>query len=343
MIANCVARPGTPIALNLTGEPAKPVAVTVSVFAPTIVPKVQAGLVAMPPLSEITALEDANDPAPLLTAKVTAMPLTALPWASVTVTEGAVPTTVPTVALCGFPDRTAIRAAAPATPVAVKVTGEPLNPVVVAVSVFAPTIVPKVQAGLVAIPPLSVITEPEDANVPAPLLTAKVTATPLTALPWASVTATDGAVPTAVPTVALCRSPDRNAIRTAAPAVPVAVKVTGEPVSPATVAVSAFAPAVVPKVQSGLLAIPALSVLTAFEEAIDPAPPLTLKVTPTPLTALPCPSVTTTEGAVATAVPTVPLCWSPPFMAMRVATPEATVTGCDSTIVSAGSAVNPST
>ena len=129
----------------------------------------------------------------------------------------------------------------------------------------------------------------------------------------------------------------------ASPGVPVAVKVTGEPVSPATVAVSAFAPAVVPKVQSGLLAIPALSVLTAFEDAIDPAPPLTLKVTPTPLTALPCPSVTTTEGAVATAVPTVPLCWSPPFMAMRVATPEATVTGCDSTIVSAGSAVNPST
>jgi hypothetical protein len=129
----------------------------------------------------------------------------------------------------------------------------------------------------------------------------------------------------------------------ASPGVPVAVKVTGEPVSPATVAVSVFAPAVVPKVQSGLVAIPALSVLTAFEDAIDPAPPLTLKVTPTPLTALPCASVTTTEGAVATAVPTVPLCWSPPFMAMRVATPEATVTGCDSTIVSAGSAVNPST
>jgi hypothetical protein len=134
-----------------------------------------------------------------------------------------------------------------------------------------------------------------------------------------------------------------NANWVAAPAVPVAVKDTGEPVSPATVAVSVFAPAVVPKVQSGLLAIPALSVLTAFEDAIDPAPPLTLKVTPTPLTALPCPSVTTTEGAVATAVPTVALCELPPFMTMRVATPEATVTGCDSTIVSAGSAVNPST
>jgi hypothetical protein len=192
-------------------------------------------------------------------------------------------------------------------------------------------------------PTLSVITAPAEATEPPPSPTVKMTGTPLTVLPCASVTTTEGAVATAVPTVALCRSPDRNAIRTAAPAVPVAVKVTGEPVSPATVAVSAFAPAVVPKVQSGLLAIPALSVLTAFEEAIDPAPPLTLKVTPTPLTALPCPSVTTTEGAVATAVPTVALCELPPFMTMRVATPEATVTGCDSTIVSAGSAVNPST
>jgi hypothetical protein len=216
VITNCVAAPAVPVAVKVTGEPANPVAVAVSVFAPTTVPKVQAGLVAIPTLSVITEPEDANVPAPLLTAKVTATPLTALPCASVTVTEGAVPTTVPTVALCGFPDRTAIRAAAPATPVAVKVTGAPLNPV--AVSVFAPTIVPKVQAGLVAIPPLSVITAPEDANEPPPLPTAKVTGTPLTALPCASVTTTEGAVATAVPTVALCRSPDRTATRVAAPA-----------------------------------------------------------------------------------------------------------------------------
>jgi hypothetical protein len=218
VITNCVATPAVPVAVKVTGEPANPVAVAVSVFAPTTVPKVQAGLVAIPTLSVITEPEDANVPAPLLTAKVTATPLTALPCASVTVTEGAVPTTVPTVALCGFPDRTAIRAAAPATPVAVKVTGEPLNPVAVAVSVFAPTVVPKVQAGLVAIPPLSVITAPEDANEPPPLPTAKVTGTPLTALPCASVTTTEGAVATAVPTVALCRSPDRTATRVAAPA-----------------------------------------------------------------------------------------------------------------------------
>jgi hypothetical protein len=343
VITNCVATPAVPVAVKVTGEPVSPATVAVSVFAPTVVPKVQAGLVAIPALSVTTAPEDTNEPPPLPTAKVTGTPLTALPCASVTTTEGAVATAVPTVALCGFPDRTAIRAAAPATPVAVKVTGEPLNPVAVAVSVFAPTVVPKVQAGLVAIPPLSVITAPEDANEPPPLPTAKVTGTPLTALPCASVTTTEGAVATAVLTVALCRSPDRTAIRVAAPATPVAVKVTGEPLNPVAVAVNRFGPAVVPKVQVGLVAIPPLSVITALEEATEPPPSPTAKVTGTPLTALPCPSVTTTEGAVPTAVPTVARCRLPPFMAMRVATPEATVTGCDSTAVSAGSALNLST
>jgi hypothetical protein len=121
------------------------------------------------------------------------------------------------------------------------------------------------------------------------------------------------------------------------------VKVTGEPLNPVAVAVNRFGPAVVPKVQVGLVAIPPLSVITALEEATEPPPSPTAKVTGTPLTALPCPSVTTTEGAVPTAVPTVALCELPPFMAMRVATPEATVTGCDSTAVSAGSALNLST
>jgi hypothetical protein len=121
------------------------------------------------------------------------------------------------------------------------------------------------------------------------------------------------------------------------------VKVTGEPANPAAVAVSVFPPAVVPKVQAGLVTIPALSVIIALEEATEPPPSPTAKVTATPLTALPCASVTLTEGTVATAVPTVARCWSPPFIAMRVATPEATVTSCDSTTVSTGSALNFST
>jgi hypothetical protein len=93
----------------------------------------------------------------------------------------------------------------------------------------------------------------------------------------------------------------------AAPAVPVAVKVMGEPLRLPLAAVSVFAPAVVPKVQAGLMAIPALSVVTALLEAIEPPPVATAKVTDTPLTALPCASVTFTDGAAATAVFTVAL------------------------------------
>jgi hypothetical protein len=164
----------------------------------------------------------------------------------------------------------------------------------------------------------------------------------VTRFPYRSRIVTTGGVVNAVPL-----APPTGCIVTtncvASPAVPVAVNITGEPASPATVAVSVFAPAVVPKVQAGLVAMPSLSVLTALDDAIDPAPPVTAKVTPTPLTALPCASVTLTEGTVATAVPTVVLCRSPPFIPIRVATPEATVTVCDSTAVSAGSALNLST
>jgi hypothetical protein len=65
----------------------------------------------------------------------------------------------------------------------VKVTGEPVNVPLVAVSVFAPAMVPNVQAGLVATPVLSVVTTPVETKEPDPLVTAKVTDTPLTALP----------------------------------------------------------------------------------------------------------------------------------------------------------------
>jgi hypothetical protein len=112
----------------------------------------------------------------------------------------------------------------------------------------------------------------------------------------------------------------------AAPAVPVAVKVMGEPLRLPLAAVSVFAPAVVPKVQAGLVATPALSVVTALLEAIEPPPVATAKVTDTPLTALPCASVTFTDGAVATAVLTVALWLFPPFTAIVVAVPELTVT-----------------
>ena len=111
--------------------------------------------------------------------------------------------------------------AAPAVPVAEIVSGEPANPAEVTRSVFAPASVPKVQTGLVAMPVLSVVTTPLETKVPDPLATANVTDTPLTALPWASVTFTDGAIATAVATVALWLLPPFTAIVVAAPALTV--------------------------------------------------------------------------------------------------------------------------
>jgi hypothetical protein len=129
----------------------------------------------------------------------------------------------------------------------------------------------------------------------------------------------------------------------AAPAVPVAEIVSGEPVNPVEVTVKVFTPASVPNVQEGLVAMPVLSVVTAVVEAKEPDPLATANVTDTPLTALPCASVTFTEGAIATAVATVALWLLPPFTAIVVDTPVLTVTFCESAGVSVGVELNRST
>lgn len=108
-----------------------------------------------------------------------------------------------TPAVCVLDPVITRRAAAPGTPVAVKVTGEPDNDPEVAVSVFEPAVVPNVHAGDVAMPELFVVTVPDDANDPPPDATANVTDSPCTGLPAESVTNTDGAVDTADPAVAV--------------------------------------------------------------------------------------------------------------------------------------------
>ena len=161
--------------------------------------------------------------APVFTDIVTAavLPVTVLPTASRTVTTGWVVKAAP-LAATAAEVVSANCVAAPGVPVAVKVKGEPLKLPLVAVSVLAPAVVLRVQAGLVAMPALSLVTvagEPGEASEPPPLAAVKVTDTPLTALPCASVTFTDGAVVTAVPTVALCELPPFNAIVAAVPEV----------------------------------------------------------------------------------------------------------------------------
>jgi hypothetical protein len=94
------------------------------------------------------------------------------------------------------------RVTGPASPVAVKVSGDPVSPDAVAVMVFVPAVLPRVHEPTVAIPEefeLAVSEVPD----PPPLATAKVTDRPDTGFPPESVTSTDGAIDTAEPAVAV--------------------------------------------------------------------------------------------------------------------------------------------
>jgi hypothetical protein len=97
-------------------------------------------------------------------------------------------------------------------PVAINGNGEyiadPLGVVAEAVSVFDPAVVPKVQLPIVATPSLPVVTAtlvtglPPLVIVPPPLVTVKVTVTPLNGLLFASFMITLGGADTAVPATA---------------------------------------------------------------------------------------------------------------------------------------------
>jgi hypothetical protein len=84
------------------------------------------------------------------------------------------------------------------------------------------------------------------------------------------------------------------------------VKVTGESVSPAAVAVNVFDPAISPKVHDPTVAIPEASVI-AISPVIEPPPLATAKVTLTPEIGLSLASLMMTEGSVETAVATAAL------------------------------------
>src|SRR5437016_2504694 len=92
--------------------------------------------------------------------------------------------------------------------------------------------------------------------LPFPGATANVTATSATGFPFASFTITEGGDVTAVPALSVCLARLFAAIVAAAPAVPVAVNVTGLPESDPDVAVRVFGPAVVLSVQLPTVATP---------------------------------------------------------------------------------------
>src|SRR5436309_11613194 len=149
-------------------------------------------------------------------------------------------------------------AAGPAVAVAVNVTGLPVMPLpaAVAVNVLGPAVVPRVHEVRAAIPLAPVVTGVVGLTLPLPAAGANVTATPATGLLNRSWTITAGGVATAVPTAADWLLPALTAIDVAAPAMAVAVNVTGLPFNPVDVAVRVLAPAALPSVQLPTVAMP---------------------------------------------------------------------------------------
>ena len=318
LAAMVFAAPTVPEALNVTGLPLGTVAEadTVLLLLPTVDPKVQLVSVATPLTSvvRIAGLAGTIDPPPPVTVNVTDTPETGFPPTSVTFTEGGAATAVLTVALWETAELAAMVFAAPTVPEALNVTGLPLGTVAEAdtVLLLLPTVDPKVQLVSVATPLTSVVRIAGLAGTidPPPPVTVNVTDTPETGFPPTSVTFTEGGAATAVLTVALWETAELAAMVFAGPAVLEAVNVTGLPLGTAAVAVRVLllVPAVFPRVQLMSEAMPEALVLTlaGLTGEVEPAPPVTVKVTPIPATGLPKVSVIFTEGAV-TCVPTVPL------------------------------------
>src|SRR5205807_1732313 len=272
------------------------------------------------PLPLVVWLPPVMVPSPGATANVTATPVTGFPFASLTITDGGALTAVPAVADWLVALFAAIVAAAPAVPVAVKVTGLPESDPDVAVKVFEPAVALNVQPPTVATPLVLVVWLPP-VIVPFPGATANVTATPTTGFPFASLTITDGGALTAVPTVADWLVALFAAIVAAAPAVPVAVKVTGLPASDPDVAVSVFVPAVAPRRPPPPVATP-LVLVVWLPPVTVPLPVAGVNVTVTPVTGFPFASFTITDGGALTAFPAV-ADWLVALFAAIVAAPPA--------------------
>src|SRR5207253_1110675 len=255
--------------------------VAVRVLLPAVALSVQLPTVAMP-LPLVVWLPPVKLGRASGRVNVTATPPTGFPFASFTITDGGDVTAVPAVAdwLVGL--FAAIAAAAPAVPVAVNVTGLPVSDPDVAVRVLLPAVALSVQLPTVAMPlPLVVCVPP--VTLPLPTAGVNVTATSATGFPFASFTITDGGDVTAVPAVADWLVGLFAAIVAAAPAVPVAVKVTGLPVSDPDVAVRVLLPAVALSVQLPTVAMP-LPLVVCVPPVTLPLPAAGVNVTATSAT-----------------------------------------------------------
>src|SRR5205807_8769698 len=150
------------------------------------------------------------------------------------------------------------------------------------------------------------------------------TATPATGFPFASLTITAGGARTAVPAVAVWLVGLFAAIVAPAPAVPVAVNVTGLPVSEPDVAVKVFEPAVALSVQLPTVAMP-LPLVVWLPPVIVPFPCATANVTATPVTGFPFASLTITDDGKRTPLNSIHHLLVEPFAAFITTAPAVPV------------------
>jgi hypothetical protein len=323
---NTAAVPPVTLLVKMIGLPTKPLELAATWYAPTLSPTVN--IVDACPFTFVVVVARLNicpvapDGASKI-AKVTPSPLTGLPNTSTTVTVSGCVSVLLASPLCPLPDVINKVFAGPAVALPVNIIGLPVRPDELADTWYNPALLPSVNmTEACPFAPVIAFAALKDCPV-APIgvdTMAKLTFMPDTGLPPASVTRTATGLARVVLIVDVWLSPDISATVVAAPAIPVAVKVTGDPVRPPLVAVKVFDPAVGPKVQLPTVAIP-LAFVVAVNVVPDPPPVATAKVTLTPLTGLLFASFTITRGDVATAVPTVPDWASPALTAICVATP----------------------
>src|SRR5439155_1231775 len=182
-------------------------------------------------------------------------------------------------------------------------------------SVYLPTS-PLIASPLNVAAPLPVVVAAAFVSVApvGPVAITAVTVVPawLTALPFASRSCRTGGEVNATPLCAVAGGGVLIVSCAAAPAVPVAVNVTGLPESDPDVAINVFWPAVGPRVQLPTVAIPFPSVVCAAPVILPLAVPTT-NVTDTPETGLPNASVTITDGGTGRVLPAGACCPLPPL------------------------------
>src|SRR5574341_1803067 len=146
-----------------------------------------------------------------------------------------------------------------------------------------------------------------------PPMAVQFTTTPDTGVLFWSRTSTDSGASVAR-TVSVWLFPALRAIWVAPWICATALNVTGEPTSPALVAVVVWAPAVAPSVRMTAATPPASVTLDAA--LTEPPPDAAAQLTAMPWTPAPVESLTITERGVASAVPAAPTGESPPSSAM---------------------------